>query len=170
MSRSRGAVSETVILFSIGDACFAIAAHGVEEIRGLEGLVPLGDKRGRVRSITHTFERGAKQHFVVDAALHFGMASSKPERLLVLRASRVAVLVGCVDRMQEITVVHSLPRAFHGHERRWYSGLVPLHDAIVPLVNPESFLNEAKRLRLAPATALPTSDPAAQTVEGAVCA
>ncbi len=141
-----------MVLFSVGGACFAIAAHAVEEIRGLEGLVALGDKRGRVRSITHTVERCAKQLFVVDAALHFGMAPAKPERLLVLRASLVAVLVGCVDRMQEITFLYSLPPAFRGNERRWYSGLVPLQDAIVPLVNPESFLGEVKRLHLASAT------------------
>ena len=166
---NRRASRETAVLFSVGDACFAIAANAVEEIRGLEGLVPLGDKRGRVRSMTHTLERCSKQHIVIDAALHFGMPSAKPERLLVLRASLVAVLVGCVDRMQEIAVVYSLPRAFRGQERQWYGGLVLLHDAIVPLVNPESFLSEINRLRLASPMSRPDSEMGA-TAEGAACA
>ena len=145
MSR-RGALRETVVLFTVGEGRFAIAASAVQEVCGLEGLVALAPAQ-RSRSVRHMLQRRDGTRLVVDARLYFGMSSGACQRLLLLRFPGVAVLVGSVDRMQEITALYSLPRAFRGQERQWFRGLSLLHDGVVPVVDANALVAEPGRMR-----------------------
>src|SRR5437868_3881992 len=103
--------SEAVILFSVAEHAFAINAAAVEEIRdtlGLRPWHPTATQRG-IAKVTHTFERDQHTYFVVDANQHLQLFSSRPTRMLLLRNSCVAVTVDSIDRMAEITQLHSLP-------------------------------------------------------------
>ena len=148
---------EAVILFMAGDTRFAIAAAAVEEICSLDGLAPLA-QRGRANGVAHALERRGHRYLVVDANFHFEMLSSKPERVLVLCNSAVAILVGSVDRMQMLTAIHALPQGFRGEERQWYRGLACLPDGVVPVINPASFINKANRALLAMQLPAPVSN------------
>ncbi|MGH9491978.1 MAG: chemotaxis protein CheW [Terriglobales bacterium] len=140
--RARSAPREAMILFTVGPTTLAIAAGAVEEIRNIEGLEPFAPsfKLRSLAQVKHTLARGARSYFVVDAAAHFGVASARPTRLLLLRHAPVAVQVENVARMAEIATLHALPRAFTGDERRWYRGLALVGDDVVPVVSPEAFL------------------------------
>ena len=135
-----------MILFTAGPTTLAVAAAAVEEIRNIEGLEPFAPpfKLRSLARVKHTLARGSKTYFVVDAAAHFGVASARPTRLLLLRHAAVAVQVENVARMAEIATLHALPRAFAGDERRWYRGLALLGDEVVPVVSPEAFLTTAE--------------------------
>ena len=165
----RSAPREAVILFTVGVTSFAIAAGAVEEIRGLEGLVPFAPPfplRSLAR-VKHTLERGKKTYFVVEAAAQFGIASSRPTRLLLLRHAAAAVQVENVARMAEIVTLHALPRAFTGEERRWYRGLAQIGDDVVPVVAPETFLSTAE-VSLLRASAPKSAEREAEVKPGAV--
>jgi chemotaxis signal transduction protein len=138
--------SEAVILFSVAANIFAISASAVEEIRSAQDLRPLAAayphlKFGKVR---HAITRDGKTFFVVDANMHFRMLPSHPTRVLLLRGTRIALMVDAIDRMTEISTLYSLPRAFHGEERVWYRGLALLNDQVIPVVSPAAFLSKAE--------------------------
>lgn len=137
---------EQVILFAVGDFTFACAANAVDEIRALDGLQPVGRifAHSRLARVKFTLDRDGKTYFVVDSNLHFHMLPSKATRLLVMRDSKVAVLVDSIDRMAEIPLVHPLPRAFTGDERIWYRGVALIGQEVVPVVNPAAFLSKAE--------------------------
>ena len=59
-----------------------------------------------------------------------------------------AGLVDSTDRMAEISVLHALPQAFSGEERKWYRGLAVLDDNVVPVVNHKAFLSSANVFEL----------------------
>jgi chemotaxis signal transduction protein len=138
---------EAVILFTVGDTRFAIAAGAVEEIRSREGLAPLASLRGRTTGVRNTLERRGRRHFVIESDTHLGMLPTRLNRVLVLRGNSAAILVGSIDRMQEIHALYSLPRAFRGEERQWYRGLALLHDGVVPVLDPASFVEKAELMR-----------------------
>ncbi len=140
--------SEAVILFAVASTTFAISAAAVEEIRGASGLRPLAcdAAHGSLAKVRHTYQRGRKVFFVVDAGAHFHTALAAPTRLLMLRNSRVAVAVESIDRMAEIHALYPLPAAFRGDERRWYRGLALVAGRIVPVVDPELFLTRAQQM------------------------
>ncbi len=142
---------ETVILFTIADVRFAIAANAVEEVCTLECLLPLASSSSRLgqAKVKYTLDRRHRRHFVVDGNLHFGILPSKQERVLVLRNCEAAVLVGNIESMEEISAVHALPHSFVGQERQWYRGLALLRDKVVPVVNPSAFLSKAEVILLA---------------------
>ena len=144
--RARSAPREAVILFTVGPTTLAIAGAAVEEIRNIEGLAPFAPpfKLRSLARVKHMLTRGAKSYFVVDAAAHFGVASARPTRLLLLRHAAVAVQVENVARMAEIATLHALPHAFTGDERRWYRGLALLGEDVIPVVSPEAFLTAAE--------------------------
>lgn len=142
---------ESVILFTVADFKFAIAAGAVNEIRSMEGLErfsPGGSHRALAK-VDYTLQRNGVRFFVVNAARHFGLISLHPGRVLVLRNMAVAVLVDSTDRMMEISLLHSLPTAFNAEERNWYRGLAILNGEVLPVINPEAFLakGEAAVLR-----------------------
>src|SRR5436305_1103426 len=95
-------------------------------------------------------ERG-RQYFVVDASAQLLMLPSRASRVLMLRDSCVAVAVDSIDRIAEISAIHPLPHAFLGEERGWYRGVALIQDAVIPVVNAESFLSasDIKQLQAA---------------------
>ena len=147
MSERRRTLHEAMILFTVGDTRFAIAASAVEEIRSRDGLEPLASVRGRTAGVRHTLERRGRSHFVIESDMHFCMLPTKLERVLVLRGNSAAILVGRIDRMHEIHTLYSLPRAFRGEERRWYRGLALLRDGVVPVIDPATFVDKAEWIR-----------------------
>lgn len=146
---NKGQKREPMILFSVGQNTFAIAASSVDEIRDTNALRPIAKADRSGCAVRYEFSRDNRTYRVVDANLHLGILPSVMTRVLVLRGSRLAVLVGSIDRMTEVGTVHDLPRAFTGEERHWYRGLALLGPAespeVVPVVNPLSFLAEYER-------------------------
>jgi len=140
---------EPVILFRVGESTFAIAATAVDEIRNAQGLKPLRTAPDLTNSkVRYSLLRDGKFYFVVDATVHFKMLPARATRVLVLRNTKTAVLVGDIDRMTEVCGVHPLPNAFRGAERNWYRGLAllgaqPKHE-VVPIVNPGAFLTKVE--------------------------
>ena len=143
-------VREDVILFTVGAFRFAIAANAVSEIRNVEGLQQFSSGPGynQAAKVEFTLERNGLTYFVVDAARHLHLQPTKPTRLLVLRHASAAVLVDSTDRMTEISVLHALPLAFHGDERKWYRGLAVLNGEVVPVVNHDAFLSKSETMVL----------------------
>lgn len=137
---------ESVILFTVADFKFAIAAAAVNEIRSMEGLeqFSLAGAHRALAKVDYTLQRNGVTFFVVNAARHFGLISLHPGRVLVLRSIAVAVLVDSTDRMMEISLLHSLPTAFNAEERNWYRGLAILNGEVLPVINPESFLTRGE--------------------------
>jgi len=134
--------AESYILFFVEKQMFAIAADDVQEIRSTDSLAGGANEIGHaeIAKVRHTILRNRRTYYVVNAALHFGLPATRPSLVLILRQRRVAVLVDRIERMAEIAVVHSLPRAFTGMERGWYRGLAYVNDHIVPVVDPSGFL------------------------------
>jgi len=136
---SRG---EPVILFGVGSNTLAVAASAVDEIRSTDGLTAIATGAlARSAKVKYTLERNGQRFFVVDSNLHFHVLPTKPARVMVFRKSEVALLVDRIDRITEISVVHSLPLAFTGEERDWYRGLALIDGDVVPVVDPASFLS-----------------------------
>jgi chemotaxis signal transduction protein len=140
---------EDVIIFNVAETRFAIAANAVDEIRNMDGLV--AHKSGfehRLAKVKFTLVREKKDrekiYFVVDAGAHFRSSASKPSRVLVMRNSSVALMVDGIDRMMQISAVINMPHAFAGDERTWYRGLAVMDGKVVPVINPDCFLNKGE--------------------------
>ena len=137
--------SEDVILFHVGEMRFGIAARDVDEIRNMDGMTAQHfgpDPRiAKVKS-TITRKKGSVDQifYVVTSAAHFHVNAASPTRLLVLRDHPVALLADHIDRMMQITILHAIPQAFHGAERKWYRGLAVMDGKVIPMVEPASFL------------------------------
>ena len=138
MTRHR--IRETVVLFMVGGHRCAIAANAIEEIRGVERLMPLPPGAGGSRAARFTFDARGRRFLAVDAHLLFRMADTAPQHILVLGGADVGVLVGGVDRMHDIRELYPLPYALRGEERRWYRGLALIDGQITPVLNPAAFL------------------------------
>jgi chemotaxis signal transduction protein len=134
--------SEPVILFTVSNFTFAIAAGAVQEIRSTDSLAGSATEidQHEVPKVRHSFERAHRTYFVVDAATHFHLPASRPSLVLILRQVRAAVLVDRIERMADISSVYPVPRGFVGDERRWYRGLIYLDDRVLPIVQPSGFL------------------------------
>lgn len=140
----RGSRTEPVILFTVAKQVFAISAHSVHDIRSTDSLSASAKElhldivskvRGRLR-------RDEINLYIVDASEHFGLPLSRPTLVLVLRGSRVAVLADYIDRMDTISRLLALPRAYRGPEREWYRGLALFGEEVVPVVSSSGFLTE----------------------------
>ncbi|HWY69292.1 MAG TPA: chemotaxis protein CheW [Terriglobales bacterium] len=144
-SRFKPRSGETVILFSVGGAKFAIAASAVEEIRDLAGLQKLGlGVQQRFAKVKQTLERQGQRYFVVDTSEHFHLVAVRPSRVLILRHARAAVIADAIDCMHELNSMQALPRAFSGEERNWYRGLALVKGRVIPVVRPEAFLSKVE--------------------------
>lgn len=154
MAAPQGA-REDVIVFTVGGFSFAISAHAVSEIRGIEALRPFSPSPGYEcpDKVNHTLHRNGTLYFVVDAARHFRLPPARPGRVMILRLAATAVLVESADRMAEMTVLHALPMAFYNDERRWYRGLAMFGEDVVPVVNHQAFLSSGELAALRPAAA-----------------
>jgi chemotaxis signal transduction protein len=146
--------SEQMILFGIATRMFAIAAESVQEIRSTDSLAgsAIDFDHSEILKVRHTLERNRQTYYVVNAGAHFGLPVTRPTLVLILRQLRVAVLVDRIERMAEISVVHALPHAFIGDERRWYRGLTYVDDHVIPVVQPSGFLTVEDFRRLDQAT------------------
>jgi chemotaxis signal transduction protein len=140
-SRRKHQVAEThpVILFVVGENTFAISASAVAEIQSLQEMKPL--HAFRFGKVHHTITRDGSRYWVVDANIHFGLLPTESSRLLMLAESPVALKVDAIVRMAEMTKLLPLPLSFQGDERNWYLGLMVMNSAVVPVVNPSSFLS-----------------------------
>ena len=157
--------SEAVILFTVANQIFAIAADSVQEIRSTDSLgAALEIEQLEIPKVRHTIERNHRTYFVVNACTHFGLRVVRPTLVLILRQVRVAVLVDKIERMTEISAVHALPRAFIGTECKWYRGLAYVDDQVIPVISPTGFLTAKEFQRLDGSSAAAES---AQTLEGA---
>jgi chemotaxis signal transduction protein len=147
----RDRVGETVILFFVANARFAIAAQAVEEIREADRLQEFhfGSPHEKLAKVRQMFVRQGKTYFVVNGAEQFHLPAGRPDRLLVLRHAPGAVSVDSIERMQEIHAIHELPEAFSGEERNWYRGLTLIKGQVVPVVRAESFLSKSEATLLA---------------------
>lgn len=130
-----GAPKKPVVLFTIGDTTFAIAAEAVSEIQSYQGP---GVAR-QYQKVRREKLRDGHEYSVVNANQHFRILPTQSARVLLLAGSRTAVAVDSIERMAEIARVLPLPMAFSGEEREWYRGLALVGGKVVPVVNPESF-------------------------------
>jgi len=135
--------AEPVILFTVSRQSFAIAADAVQEIRSTDSIAGAAAEfhLEQVPKVRHTFQRGHRQYYVVNACTHFGLRISRPTLVLILRQLRAAVLVDRIERMTELSAIYDLPRAFSGEETRWYRGLAYLDDHVIPVCDPRGFLS-----------------------------
>lgn len=152
---SRKSARESMILFTVGEFRFAIAAAAVSEIRSADGLERFSaeGRHRAVNKVDYTLQRNGVTFFVVSAARHFGLTPSHTGRVLVLRHTAAALLVDSTDRMVEISVLRSLPLAFSRDERSWYRGLATLNGDVLPVVNPAAFLSRGEAAVLRALTA-----------------
>jgi chemotaxis signal transduction protein len=138
-----GRPSEQVILFSVGNHSFAIAAEAVQEIRSTDSLSGTATEieNSEIEKVQHTLKHGRHSLYVVNARLHFGLPASRPTLVMILRGMRVAVLVDRIERMAEVSFLHRLPCAFIGRERKWYRALAYMGDRVIPVVHAAGFLD-----------------------------
>ena len=139
--KNRGPKTQPVILFVVGEHTFAIPASAVTEIQALQELKPLASQVFRYSKVHHTIVREGRRYWVVDANIHFCMLPTHSSRILLLAESPVAVKVDSIVRMTEMSKLLPLPHSFKGDERNWYLGLALMNGAVVPVVNPSSFLS-----------------------------
>jgi chemotaxis signal transduction protein len=146
----RARLTEAVILFCAGNQTFAIAADAVQEIRSTDSLsgAAVEIEQAEVPKVRHLVERAHRTYYVVSGCAHFGLRTTRPTLVLILRQIRAAVLVDSIERMAQIARVHPLPLAFHGKERQWYRGLTYIEDRVIPVINPTGFLTHEEFDRL----------------------
>jgi len=149
-SSRRHARAEPVILFVVAKQTFAIAASAIHEIRSTDSLSSAASEIvvKDLPQVRHRLRRGRKFYYVVNACAHFGMPPSRPTLVLVLRNSRVAVLVDQIDRMETMSRLTALPQSFSGPERAWYRGLTLVGESVVPVLNPSGLLTEQELAQL----------------------
>jgi chemotaxis signal transduction protein len=143
--RSLKPATEDVIVFDVGEMRFAIAARDVDEIRNMDGMtaqhLDLDPRIAKVKATITRMKGSIEQLFyVVNSAAHFHLQDAAPTRLLVLRDHPVALLADSIDRMRQVNILHAVPQAFHGAERKWYRGLAVMDGKIIPMIEPSSFL------------------------------
>src|SRR5580693_1583102 len=133
----RGRPSEQVILFSVGNHSFAIAADAVQEIRSTDSRSGTATEIGNseIEKVQHMLKHARHSLYVVNARIHFGLPASRPTLVMILRGIRVAVLVDRIERMAEVSFMHQLPQAFVGLERKWYRALAYMGDRVIPVVH-----------------------------------
>lgn len=139
-----------VIIFEVAGRTLAIPASEVLEIRSTDSLA--GDASSFEAAgfpwIRHTIERESAVHYVVNLGALFGLARTRPTLVLFLRGAHCALLVDRIERMDAISWVFGLPRAFQGAERGWYLGLALFEDSIVPMLNSQGILRREDLARL----------------------
>ena len=136
--------TESIILFVVGSQVFAISANSIHEIRSIDSLSGVLQEvsQDRIEKVRHSLRRSGENHYIVNLCKHFGLPTSRPTLVLILRGARVAVLADKIERMDSISHLLSLPRAFRGPERVWYRGLTLIDDEVVPVVRVSGFLTE----------------------------
>jgi chemotaxis signal transduction protein len=151
----RSSRSEPVILFSIADQTFAINANAIQEIRTTDSISAAASEVSvaGIAKVRHRLQRGRKTFHVVNGCVHFGLPTSRPAQVIVLRNQRIAVLVDSIDRMETMKLLMALPPGFCGPERSWYRGMTLIAENVVPVVSPSGFLTERELAQLDAAAA-----------------
>jgi len=146
---------------------FAVSSASVQEVRSVDSLagVAIGIDLPTLRKVRHVVRRGEKALYVVSGAAHFGLPASPAGLVFVLRKTRTALLVDGIDKMATMTRLQALPLAYCHEERKWYRGLTALDQNVIPVVNPEGFLN-ADELALLDASLVPEVVPDELAGEG----
>jgi chemotaxis signal transduction protein len=141
---------EPVIVFEVAGTVMAIPAGAVHEIRSTDSLAgeATAFDQADFPGVRHTLERGGTTQYVVSLGAFFSLPRSRPSLVLVLRGVRCALLVDRIERMDALSSIFALPRAFQGAERRWYFGLALFEDGVVPMLNPEGLLTREDLERL----------------------
>ena len=139
-----------VIVFEVAGRTLAIPAGEVLEIRSTDSLAGEASafEAPEFPSIRHTIEREGALHYVVNLGALFGLARTRPTLVLFLRGAHCALLVDRIERMDAISWVFALPRAFQGLERSWYLGLALFEDSVVPMLNARGILPPKQLARL----------------------
>lgn len=134
--------AEQIILFRAGGQLFAISSASVQEVRSVESVTSTGRvvSHPDIPKVQHFVQRGEASLYVVNAAMHFGLAPATPALVFVLRRTRTALLVDGIDRMANMTRLQALPQSFCHQERDWYRGLTALDQSVIPVINPDGFL------------------------------
>lgn len=162
----RSSRSEPVVLFLIAGQPFAIDANAIQEIRTTDSISAAASEVSLegIAKVRHRLRRGRQFFHVVNGCIHFGLATSRPTQVVVLRKHRIALLVDSIDRMETISFLLALPPGFCGPERSWYRGITVVADNVVPLVNPSGFLTTLELMQLdADAAAESEADATAST-------
>lgn len=135
--------SEPVIAFSISGQTFAISANAIQEIRTTDSVAAgaVEISVGEVQKVRHCLPGRREATYIVTGWLHFGLEASRPAQVVLLRNSRVGVLVDSIDRMETMRLLMSLPVGFCGPERTWYRGITIFGKNVIPVVNPAGFLS-----------------------------
>jgi len=140
-----------VIVFEVAGRAMAIPAGEVLEIRSTDSLA--GEAAAfeplEFPWIRHTIEREGTLHYVVNLGVLFSLARTRPTLVLFLRGAQCALLVDRIERMDAISWVFALPRAFRGSERSWYLGLALFDDEVVPMLNARGILTPEQQAQLA---------------------
>lgn len=146
----RSSRSEPVILFSIAGQMFAINANAIQEIRTTDSISAAATEvsPAGIPKVRHRLRRGRRFFHVVNGCTHFGLPMSRPAQVVVLRNSRVAVLVDSIERMETMTFLMALPPGFCGPERAWYRGITLVAENVVPVVSANGFLTEQELAQL----------------------
>ncbi|HKV23971.1 MAG TPA: chemotaxis protein CheW [Candidatus Acidoferrum sp.] len=142
-SRSHPNRSEQVILFRVAGLLFGVSSASVQEVRSVDSLAGASTEINQpsLRKVRHLLQRGDKSLYVVSGAAHFGLPPASAGLVFVFRKTRAALLVDGMERMATMTRLQALPLAFCNEERQWYRGLTSLDQTVVPVVDPEGFLN-----------------------------
>jgi chemotaxis signal transduction protein len=140
--KSRPVRTEQIILFRASTQVFAISSASVQEVRSVDSLAGVAADLNEptLLKVRHAIRRGDRNLYVVNAALHFGLRASHAALILLLRRSRVALLVDGIEKMTTMSRLQALPSAFCHEERAWYRGLAVLDQNVIPVVNPSGFL------------------------------
>jgi chemotaxis signal transduction protein len=153
------AKQEPVIVFAVAGTAMAIPAGAVHEIRSTDSLAGEAAmlEQHDFPWVRHTIERSGTTQYVVSVGTFFGLPRSRPSLVLVLRGVRCALLVDRIERMDALSAIYALPRAFQGTERRWYLGLALFEDGVVPMLNPQGILTREHLERLDARAMVPLS-------------
>jgi len=112
-----------VILFTVGEFTMGVPAREVDEAC---------DARS-----SHAWN--GQDTTVVDTREFFHADVSGHPKYLVLHGAPIALAVDSISRIAEVGEIIPLPRAFTGHERRWYRGLALINGEVVPVLNTAVF-------------------------------
>jgi chemotaxis signal transduction protein len=146
--------TEQIILFRASNQIFAISSASVQEVRSVDSLASAAAEISEpsLKKVRHAIRRGARNLYVVNAALHFALRPTPAALIFLLRKSRVALLIDGIEKMTTMTQLQALPVAFCHEERTWYRGLTVLDQNVIPVVNPGGFLTDEEITLLDAAT------------------
>jgi chemotaxis signal transduction protein len=146
--------TEQIILFRASNQVFAVSSASVQEVRSVDSLAgaAVDVSETSLAKVRHVIRRGNRNHYVVNAGVHFGLRPAPAALVFLFRRSRVALLVDGIEKMTTMTRLQALPGAFCHEERTWYRGLTVLDQAVIPVVNPGGFLTSEELSLLDAAT------------------